>query len=55
MLESKIVKFLVPVFNPVDSFLNFVSFFIVMTHNSPDNFKLIILPQIKAPNKSYNS
>ena len=42
LLGSKFVKFLMSVLKwQVNSFLNFVSFFIVMTHNSSVNFKLI--------------
>ena len=50
------VKFLMSVLNwPVNSCSNFTSFFIVMTHKSPVNFKLIhFLLSIKGPNKSLN-
>ena len=50
------VKFLMSVLNwPVNSCSNFTSFFIVMTHKSPVNFKLIhFVLWIKGPNKSPN-
>ena len=56
VLKSKFVKFLISILNwQVSSFSNFASFFIVATHNSPVNFKLIhFLPWIKGPNKSLN-
>ena len=42
MFRSKFVKFFVSILNwQVNSSSNFVSFLIVMTHNSPENFKLI--------------
>ena len=42
VLKSKFVKFLMPILNcQVNSSSNFTSFFIVMTHNSPVNFKPI--------------
>ena len=42
MLVSIYVKFVMSILNwQVKSSLNFASFFIVMTHNSPVNFKLI--------------
>ena len=41
MLESKFVKLPMPILNwEVNSSSSFVSFFILMTHNSPVNFKL---------------
>ena len=43
VLESKFVKFLMSVLKwQVNSSSNFASFFIVMTHNSSVNFKLIL-------------
>ena len=42
MLGSEFVNFLRPILNwQVNSFSNFASFFIIITHNSPVNFKLI--------------
>ena len=42
VIGSKFVKYLMAVFNwQVNSSSNFVSFFIVTTHSSPVNFKLI--------------
>ena len=54
VLWRKIVKFLMSSLNwKVKSSSNFASFFILMTHNSPVNFKLIhFLLWIKGPNKS---
>ena len=41
MLESKFIKLLMPILNwEVNSSSIFASFFILMTHNSPVNFKL---------------
>ena len=56
MLRSKFVKFLVSVLNwQVNSSSNFVSFFIVMTQNSPVNFKLInFLLWIKGSHQTSN-
>ena len=56
MLVSKFVRFLISVLNwQVNSSSNFASFFIVMTHDSPVNFKLIhFLLWIKGPHQSPN-
>ena len=56
VVKSKFVKFLMPILKlQINSFSNFASFFIVMTHSSPINFKLIYyLPWIKVPHKSLN-
>ena len=55
-LRSKFVKFLMSVLNwQVNSSSNFASFFIIMTHNSSVNFKLIhFLHWIKGSNQSPN-
>ena len=56
MLGSKFVKFLMSVLKlQVNSSPGFASFFIVITHNSSVNFKLIhFLLSMKGPNKSPN-
>ena len=56
MLESKFVKFLMSLLkSQVNSSPNFASFFIVMTHNSSANFKLIhFLFWIKESHQSPN-
>ena len=56
MLGSKFVKFLLSISNwQVNSSSNFVSFFIVMTHNSSVKFKLIhFILRIKASHQSPN-
>ena len=55
-LGKKFLKFPMPVLNwLVNSFSNYASFFILITHNSPVNLKLIhFLLWIKGPNKSPN-
>ena len=54
MLESTFLKFFTTILNiQVNFFSNFVSFFIVTTHNTLVNLKLIYFPfWIKRPNKS---
>ena len=56
MLGSKFLKFLMSVLKrQINSFSNFASFFIVMTHNPSVNFKLIhFLLWIKGSNQSPN-
>ena len=56
VLGSEFVKFLMSVLNlQATSFSIYASFFIVITHKSPVNFKLIhFLLWIKEPNKSPN-
>ena len=56
VLMSKFVKFIMSILNcQVNLFSNSASFFIVITHNSPVNFKLIyFLLWIKVPHKSPN-
>ena len=56
VLGSKFVKFFTSILNQqVNSSPNFALFFIVMTHNSSVNFKLIhCLLWIKSPNKSHD-
>ena len=54
VLGSKCFKFLRPILNcQVNSYSNFASFFIVVTHSSPVNFKDIhFLLWVKGPSKS---
>ena len=56
MLRSKFIKFLMSILNwQVNSSSNFASFFILMLHNSPVNFKLIhFLLWIKGSHQSPN-
>ena len=56
MLGSQFITFFMSVSNwQVNSYSNFASFFIVITHNSPVNFKVIhFLLGIKGPIKSPN-
>ena len=56
VLRSKFVKFFKPILNwQLNSFSDFASFFIAITHNPPLNFTLIhFLLRIKGLNKSPN-
>ena len=55
VLRLEFVKFLLSILNwHVNSFSNSASFFIVVTHNSPVNFKLHLLLWIKGRNKNPN-